>query len=34
MNNKQGVTVSCWVNVCKAREEVSNDLGLLKFVLS
>ena len=27
MNNKQGVIVSCWVNVCKVREEVDNDLG-------
>ena len=25
MNNKQGVTVSCWVNVCKVRKEVDND---------
>ena len=32
MNNKQGVTVSFWVNVCKVREEVDNDLG--QFVLS
>ena len=27
MNNKQRVTVSCWVNVCKVRDEVVNDLG-------
>ena len=27
MNNKQGVIVSCWVNVCKVWEEVDNDLG-------
>ena len=26
MNNKLGVTVSYWVNVSKAREEVDNDL--------
>ena len=32
MNNKQGVIVSCWVNVCKVQEEVDNDLG--QFVLS
>ena len=27
MNNKQCVTVSCRVNVCKVGEEVDNDLG-------
>ena len=32
MNNKQGVTVSCLVNVYKVRQEVDNDLG--QFVLS
>ena len=32
MNSKQRVTVSCWVDVCKVREEVDNDLG--QFVLS
>ena len=32
LNNKQGVTVSYWVNVCKVREEVDTDLG--QFVLS
>ena len=32
MNNKQGVIVSCSVNVCKVRGEVDNDLG--QFVLS
>ena len=33
MNDKQCVTVSCWVLiVCKIREEVDNDLG--QFVLS
>ena len=32
MNNEQGVTVSCRVNDCKAREEVDNDSG--QFVLS
>ena len=32
MSNKQCVTVSCGVNVCKVRGEVDNDLG--QFVLS
>ena len=32
MNNRQCVTVSCGVIVCKVREEVDNDLG--QFVLS
>ena len=32
MNNKQGVTVSYRVNVCKALEEVDNNLG--QFALS
>ena len=32
MNNKQGVIVSHWVNICKVREEVDNDLG--QFLLS
>ena len=32
MNNKQGVTVSYGVNVCKVQEEADNDLG--QFVLS
>ena len=27
MNNKEGVTVSYLVNVCKVGEEVDNDLG-------
>ena len=31
MNNKHGVTVSCWVNVCKVREGVDNDS--IQFVL-
>ena len=32
MNNKQCVTVSCRVIVCKVREKVDNNLG--QFVLS
>ena len=32
LQDEQGVTVSCWVIVCKVREEVDNDLG--QFVLS
>ena len=32
MNNKQGVTVSCLVNVCKVREGVDNDSE--QFILS
>ena len=32
VNNKQCVTVSCRVIVCKVREEVDNGLG--QFVLS
>ena len=32
MNDKQCVTVSCQVSICKVREEVDNDLG--QFVLS
>ena len=32
MNNKEAVTVSCYVNVCQVREEVDNNLG--QFALS
>ena len=33
MNNKQCVTFSCRVNVCKVREEVDFDLGQFVRVL-
>ena len=31
MNNKHFVIVSCWVNVCKVREEVDNNLDIQVF---